>query len=474
MILTRYVLKEHIAPFFYALFIITFLFMVDFLIRILSSILSKGLELWVVLEIIVLNMAWMLALSIPMAVLVSTLMAFGRLAADNEITAMKATGIPPLKILFPVMIVGMLLTGFLIYFNNYILPEANHRAASLRTDIGRKKPTALISPRTLIKDFENYQLWIDRLNPESGLMRGVQIYTLENGKPLKYTFADSATMEYARDGKVLLVHLHQGENHVLDHQNRDQYVRIRFRSQTVSIDNVDAALERHERSYRSDREMSIQDMHRIVQGSRARSEELRKEYSAKIFDEMGMLSTVLEADSIREVPPRLVQLKWWESNPIPSPTLALAVKQEKDKLYLIERFERRIENENLEIAKFMVEIHKKFSIPFACLIFIMIGAPLGVMARRGGIGTGSVYSLIVFVIYWMGLIRGEVLADGLTLKPWVAMWGPNLLVGCIGIFLLWRMTRENYLAPGIPIPWLRKRLASRKANDPSQSTSAAS
>ncbi len=454
MILARYVLKEHIAPFFYSLFIITFLFMVDFLIRILSSILSKGLEVWVVLEIIALNMAWMLALSVPMAVLVATLMAFGRMAADNEITAMKATGNSPLKLLLPVMAVGILLTGFLVYFNNELLPEANHRAASLRADIGRKKPTALISPRTLIKDFENYQIWIDQLDAHSGLMRGVQIYALESGKPVKYTYSDSATMEYARGGKILLINLFQGENHVLDHQNRDQYMRIRFKRQTVSINNVDASLERQERSYRSDREMSIGDMNRTVRESRGRITDLRNEYAAKIFDEMNMLSTVLAADTVREVPPRLVREKWWETHPLPSPTLASAVKQEKDKLYLVERFERRLEKERKEISKFMVEIHKKFSIPFACLIFIMVGAPLGIMARRGGIGTGSVYSLILFLVYWVCLIRGEVLADRLIIQPWVGMWAPNILVGIIGLFLLRRMTREqNFSKPS----WLRRK-----------------
>src|SRR3954464_5167211 len=145
MILARYILKEHIAPFFYALFVITFLFLIDFLIRILSSILSKGLGWRVVVEIIILNMAWMLALSIPMAVLVATLMAFGRFSSDNEVTAMKALGISPFKAMAPVMAVALALGIGLVYFNNNVLPDANFRAAALRNDIGRKKPTALIT-----------------------------------------------------------------------------------------------------------------------------------------------------------------------------------------------------------------------------------------------------------------------------------------------------------------------------------------
>ena len=128
MVLTRYILKEHLAPFCYALFVITFLFLIDFLIRILSSILSKGLEWRVVLEIIVLNLAWMLALSIPMAVLVSALMAFGRLSADNEVTALRALGISPVRALMPVLFLAALLGASLVWFNDKVLPEANFRA----------------------------------------------------------------------------------------------------------------------------------------------------------------------------------------------------------------------------------------------------------------------------------------------------------------------------------------------------------
>lgn len=445
MILARYILKEHVAPFFYALFVITFLFLVDFIIRILSSIISKGLGWRVVLEIIVLNMAWMLALSIPMAVLVACLMAFGRFSSDNEITAMKSMGISPYKAMMPAMIVSLLLTVGMVYFNNDVLPEANFRAAALRNDIGRKKPTALISPRTLIKDFDGYQIWIDNLDDATGAMRGVKIYGIEQGKPLRYTYADSAAMEYVNGGKTILIHLKDGENHFMDHKDQNNYVRVNFRSQDIAIDNVDASLERHQRSYRTDREMNIQEMYGIVKASRNRLNSLNDEYREKIFDELHALDIVLSADTVKNIPPRLLQGEWWKDNKVGTLTYAEVRRHEKDKMYLIERYERREENELKEINQFMVEIHKKFSIPLACIVFVFIGAPLGIMARRGGIGTGVVYSIFFFLLYWVCLLRGEVLADKLIISPWLAMWLPNLLVGGGGVFLVLRMSRENYL-----------------------------
>lgn len=445
MILARYILREHIAPFFYALFVITFLFLIDFLIRILASILTKGLGWRVVIEIIVLNMAWMLALSIPMAVLVSTLMAFGRFSSDNEVTAMKSLGISPFKAMMPVMIIAILLGVGLVYFNNDVLPDANFRAAALRNDIGRKKPTALITPRTLIRDFDNYLIWIDRLDQATGTLGGIRIYNVEPGKPLRYTYADSALMEYANGGKSIVIHMLGGENHFVDPKETANYIRVRFRFQDVAIDNVDATLERHQRSYRTDREMRIQDMYGIVKASQGRIKSLQDEYKEKIFDEMHALDIVMAADTVKDVPPRLLQGKWWTESPLSPLSYAEVKRQEKDKIYLIERYERREENERKEIGQFMVEIHKKFSIPMACLVFVFIGAPLGIMAKRGGIGTGVIYSMAFFLLYWVCMIRGEVMADHLDLQPWIAMWGPNILVGLGGVFLVLRMARENYL-----------------------------
>src|SRR6185369_7355532 len=249
-------------------------------------------------------------------------------------------------------------------------PEANFRAAALRNDISRKKPTALITPRTLIRDFDNYLIWIETLDQASGRIGGVRIYSIEPGKPLRYTYADSAYMEYANGGKSILIHLLGGENHFVDPKESANYVRVAFKSQDVAIDNVDATLERHTRSYRTDREMNIQDMYAIVKASEGRLKALRQEYRQKIFDELHAMDIVLAADTVKDALPRLMKGTWWKDDPISSLASAEVKKQEKDKMYLVERYERREENERKEISQYLVEIHKKFSIPVACLVFV--------------------------------------------------------------------------------------------------------
>ena len=165
MILVRYVLKELIAPFMAALFGITFLFVVDFLVKILDNVLSKGLPASTVLEIFVLNLAWMLSLSIPMAVLVACLMAFGRMSGDQEITAVKAAGVSPFSLMRPVLLVATLLSVLMILFNNWVLPEANHRSVELMNAVSRKKPHVFIDAGRLITQFPDVQLWVNRIDP---------------------------------------------------------------------------------------------------------------------------------------------------------------------------------------------------------------------------------------------------------------------------------------------------------------------
>lgn len=447
MILAKYILREHVAPFLYSLFVITFLFLVDFLIRILSSILSKGLEWRVVIEIVALNLAWMLALSIPMAVLVATLMAFGRLSADNETTALRALGISPLRAMIPVMAVAAILTGGLMWFNDRVLPEANYRAASLRNDIGRKKPAALITPRRVIRDFEGYQLWMDRVDPETDMFHGVRIYQQERGQGVRYTYADSAALRYTEDGSHLLVELFHGENHVIEPRNPAQYLRVKFRSQTAAIPNVDASLNRQERGYRTDREMSVPAMMKIVNDNRARLGTLREEFASTLFQDMRALDIRFAADTLYPAPARLLKDDWTHHVPLTASMIATARRQEEDKFFHIDRYEARSRATRMEISQYLVEIHKKYSIPVACLVFVLVGAPLGIMARRGGLGTGVIYSLAFFVLYWVAMIRGEALADKLEVSPVTAMWGPNVIVGLGGLWLVWRMAREKY-SPG--------------------------
>ncbi|MCQ2109330.1 MAG: LptF/LptG family permease [Fibrobacter sp.] len=441
MILVRYVLKELIAPFLAALFGITFLFVVDFLVKILDNVLSKGLPTSTVLEIFVLNLAWMLSLSIPMAVLVASLMAFGRLSGDQEITACKAAGVSPLSLMRPVLIVSMLITVLMVVFNNWVLPEANHRSVELMSAVSRKKPHAFIDAGRLITQFPDVQLWVNRIDPSSGTLYGIQIFEMEKKGSPRIVYADSASMEYADNGATLMLRLRSGENHMIDADNPENYFRIRFFSQDLAMKNVDDRLERRSRNYRSDREMTIEMMQEVVEDAEKKYEEYKVAAIEKRLNTLVALRANVAGDTV--VPENLEGTPMLDSVQRRRSLQKIRI-QEISALRTTERFYGRMEAEEKRQAQYTVEIQKKFSTAFACFIFILIGAPLGIMARKGGIGTGILYSLAFFVIYWICLIGGENLADRLLVSPYLAMWASNIIIGIFGIFITIAMVRDKF------------------------------
>ncbi|WP_173366071.1 MULTISPECIES: LptF/LptG family permease [unclassified Fibrobacter] len=441
MILVRYVLKELIGPFMAALFGITFLFVVDFLVKILDNVLSKGLPASTVLEIFALNLAWMLSLSIPMAVLVACLMAFGRLSGDHEITAVKAAGVSPLSLMRPVMLVAMLLSVLMVLFNNWVLPEANHRSVELMNAISRKKPHVFVDAGRLITQFPDVQLWVNRIDPVSGVLYGIQVYEMERKGPPRVVYADSATLDYVDNGATLMFRLRSGETHIVDPDKPENYFRIRFFSQDLAMQNVDERLERRSRSYRSDREMPVEMMMDVVNEARAKydtvSQQAMKVRLSTLADAKASVlgDSILPADAEGIAELDSVQARR---------SLQKMRLQEISALRTTERLWGRMESEKKREAQYLVEIHKKFSTSFACFIFILIGAPLGIMARKGGIGTGIIYSLAFFVIYWICLIGGENLADRLIISPELAMWSSNMIIGAFGVFITIAMVRDRF------------------------------
>ena len=144
MRLWRYVLSEHIGPFFFGLIVITFVLIIDFIPQVLDMVVGRDISAGVVARLFIYNLAWMLALSIPMAVLVAVLMAFGRLSADNEIVALKSSGVHLMRLITPVLLAAIVLGGLLVWFNNAVLPESNHAARVLMGNINRTRPTLRI------------------------------------------------------------------------------------------------------------------------------------------------------------------------------------------------------------------------------------------------------------------------------------------------------------------------------------------
>ena len=437
--LWRYIIKEHIGPFLFAICVISLVFILNLVFRELPRILSRGLDLPLILEFFALNMAWIVALAVPMAVLVAALMAFGRLAGDNEIVAMKASGISVLRMITPVLICAAGLALFLIWFNNQVLPDFNHRARLLASDIARKRPTLSLEAGVIYRDLPNYTLLVQHIveTPDTAYVDSV--YIDDNSNPNSSTFitADRGKIYLnPRNGQLSII-LYDGVMYELNLEEMEAYRQLRFPKQVLSISVPDMVMERSESEDRGDREKSSAMMRDEVTVN-----------NREIATASARMAKKMHAHFSRYLPPpdSLLAAGAHAENPLALPLQASPLLAENQRLRqeitADLSFVRGLDRKNYQL---LVEIHKKYSIPVACLIFVLVGAPLGMMARRGSMAMAAGISFSFFLLYWASLIGGEELADEQLISPFMAMWLANIIVGIAGIYLVLYAVRESTL-----------------------------
>jgi lipopolysaccharide export system permease protein len=435
-----YIFKEHQGPFIAAILVLAFLFISNLLMTSLDKLLGKNLG-FVVVEYILLNLAWILAMAVPMAVLISTLMVYGRLGEDNEITAMRASGISFASIIRPSLLFALIVMFGLLYFNNYILPEANHRARLLKRAIYQKHPDLNINAGYFLYDIPDYTLFIR--NKKDNELKDLLIYHISPEGQHITVWAHKGVL--STRGTRVILDLEDGEIHEYPADDDKDYRILNFEKHRITIPVDEMSFQRQESDHRGDREMDIAGMMKMARDYQERQEGIRRRikkdmaqwnadtsvFNIKKYDRhLSSLITALEEDSLGSNPDKERQYKQKIRN--------LKARQKR-----IETDGRILNAYKMQKYKYLVEVHKKVSMPVACVIFVLVGSPLGIIARRGGMGVAVGVSVVFFLIYWASLMSGERLADRAIIPPWIAMWSSNIVFGLMGILLVWYAIREH-------------------------------
>lgn len=455
-ILTRHLLRAHLGPFLFSLSVLTALLFLNAVAQRMERLAGKGLGWEVFGEFMALTLPHVVALTLPMAVLVSVLYALSELSSGHELTAIAAGGVPPSRILLPLLGVGLLLSGVMFYFNDRVLPESNFRLQSLMLDIGAKRPTLELREQVVNRieaGGSAYYLQARSIDPVTSEMEEVVIHDLTQPLRQRTIEAERGSMAFTPDGADLLVTLYRGTVHELGSQVAGEYRQSRFGRQIFALEGVGSMLERRdERVRRSDREMSIAMLREDV--ARARQEE------ACLAGEIARRS-ILGLESALGLPPSPAPEHGTPGSGICMPgapsaggfslppatfeSLPQSVSGDPLTTELAGTTRQalgRIRAIRVQEAQSRVEIHKKFSISAACLIFILLGVPIALRFASGGVGMAIAVSAVVFSVYWAGLIGGERLADRGRADPWIAMWAANLFFLLFATPLLLGMARS--------------------------------
>lgn len=446
MILFRYISKNLLLPFIFALFTLMSVFLLQFLMKIADKLIGKGLSFFVISKLIIYSLSWMFVLAVPMAVLVATLMAFGSMAQNNEVAIMKAAGISLYKMMIPPVLGSILIAGLLVQFNNHIYPEANHALRVLTQDISNQKPTLALVPGVFSSEMPRYSILAREIDPKTNKMKNLTIYDHSNSQDLNVVTAKRGEIFFSSDRMKLILNLFEGEIHTSKITDFAPYRKLKFDNHKIAMDADQFSLrESALGGRRGDRELGAPAILGLVDSVENLYDLDIKRYNNRVNDDFINDTTKFKS---------LEQSK---------KTYKITLYRVEDEIRAaknsITPVLRRIENYKKRMNKYWVEIHKKYSIPFACIVFVLIGAPLGTMTRKGGFGVAAGISLGFFLVYWAFLIGGEKLSDRDLLSPFWGMWSANILFGILGIILVRKSARErvelnlDFLKKFIPKSW---------------------
>ena len=431
MIAHRYILKAHFVPFIFSTITLIGIFLLQFLMKFADRLVGKGLNTWLLTKLIVFNLSWMLVLVIPMATLVATLMAYGNFSQNNEITILKSSGVSLYKMMRAPFLASIVLAILLFLFNDKVLPDANHQARMLMSDISQQKPTLSLESGFFSQEVSNYAILVRSINEKTNELTGVTIYDYTTPTKINVVTANKGKIYFTSDQKNLIMDLWDGEIHESDVKESGLYRKLVFNKHRIVMDGSQFSFHQSQGGIRGERELGVDTMNVIVNNLKADRDEniirLDKEINKYFFLDSSYVTIY--------------------QNPTPIIKDKLAILRVLDKLraaksVVISKI-RSIDWNEREIEKYDVEIHKKYAIPAACIIFILIGAPLGVMVKKGGFGVAASISLLFFLIYWAFLIGGEKLAERGFFSPFIGMWAANILLGFLGIILTIKTNRET-------------------------------
>ena len=454
-ILTRYILRAHLAPFVFSLSVLTGILMINTVARRLETLAGKGLSWSVMAEVFILSLPHILALTLPMAVLVSTLYAFSSLAADNEVTALKASGVNLTRLLLPLLVAATLFAGFMVWFNDRLLPDTNHALKLLLVDIQRKTPTLQLKEQTINpisadgSSRARYYLQAAEIEGATNELRDVVIYDLSDPGRVRTIYADSGVMAFNSAQTDLFLTLHDGWINQIDDENPERFVRSFFDQYRIQMRDVGNQLTRTDSSgSRSDREMSLAMLRAEANEARAELDSLRAEALEIAAGALDRVLTGPDGGSDRRVdsPARRIR---FDRAPVRS--MGDTIHDDLSRRTYVELASVAGRARSLErrASMHMVEYHKKHAISWAVIVFVLLGAPIAVRFPRGGVGLVMAASIVIFAVYYAGLIGGENLADETTIvSPWVAMWAPNIIFLALGAWGLARIGREAASARG--------------------------
>ena len=451
-----FILKSFLMLFAGTFFICLFIFMMQFLWRYVDELVGKGLEMHVMAQFFFYSGLTLIPLSLPLAILLAALMVFGNFGERYELLSMKAAGIPLLRIMAPLILFCTMLAGISFYFQNVIAPKAQQQLWTLLVSMKQTSPELDIPEGVFYTEIDGYNIYVKSKDRETGIMKEVLIYSFADGfENARIIFASEGKMEMTSDKKHLQLHLYNGEqfenlkSQSISSQNVP-YRRETFREKHLIIE-FDGGFEMIDGSYLSDRSDSKnmaeishsidsltykvdsigRAMYKDITASTYNKLSFSQKDSTQI--EKGEIASVINVDSV------------YQSYTLAEKEKVLNTTSDRMAMLLNDWKTRSIQTTETDknIRRHEADWHKKFTLSLSCLMFFFIGAPLGAIIRKGGLGLPVVISVVIFVLYYIIDSGATRVAKSGEMNMVLGVWMSTLVLTPIGVFFTYKSNKDS-------------------------------
>jgi lipopolysaccharide export system permease protein len=444
--LSVFSIRSFVGPFLVTLSISMFILIMQFLWKYIDDLMGKGLGAFVIVELLFYVSASLIPLALPLAILLSSIMTFGNLSENNELTALKSSGLSLYKIMKPLTVVVLVIAGFTFYFANYVIPVANLKWHSLIYDIQNTKISAIITPGVYSKELDGYAIKVEEGTDDH--FKGILIHDHTNPKEIKSIRADEGRIYKSENGKYLFFELNNGfvteelapqsptfsangELHRNKNNNRPNR-RSNFEKATYKIDLSGFSLQRSQDELFADKHemLNVFQISEAIDSVRMNGQKIQESFVRNskndhaFFQSINYKPDTLNYSGAKQLPgPSVQTLRYSELSDLDK---YLAINAAQSKLRRKNRnLEAQIEHLNSldgDTDGYWIEFHRKFALTYAIIVLFFIGAPLGAIVRKGGFGAPVVIAALLFMVYFVLISIGDSLATSRVVSPFIGMW----------------------------------------------------
>lgn len=458
--LDRFILKSFLGPLAAVFFVVLFILVMQFLWLYIDELVGKGLGIGVILEFLGWGCCTIIPTALPLAMLLASMMTLGNLGENNELLAIKAAGISLARVLTPMGIVAVIVCIGAFFASNELIPLSYNKIYTLRNDILRTKNEIKIPEKSFYDGIDGYVLRVENRDDESGMMHGVMVYNHSSNKGnVSLTLADSALMDISDNKKYLTFELFDGINYEETNTKkyRDttlQFQKVRFSHQELRISLENYAFQKSEDGEFKD-EIRSMDLERLRYNKDSLGREngviLDSHYEGVLKSRHLRFSSQLDTAATgisRNFAPEDAQMGAWKDIDEELNAVIKAGSVANDISSSLTSYAMESYQYNYLLRRIDEGIFKKFALALACFIFFFIGAPIGVLLRKGGLGISALISVMFFVLYWVIDVTGTKLARDGAIDSFSGVFISSFVLMPIGAYLTWKAVNDSSIFGG--------------------------